>query len=51
MTQPNEKSSSTQNTFTDNELIAAFPGFRNNYSTINGVTLHYVEGGSGMPLI
>lgn len=51
MTQTNEKSSSAQNTYTDAELIKHFPGFKNNYPTINGVTLHYVEGGSGMPLI
>jgi pimeloyl-ACP methyl ester carboxylesterase len=51
MTQPNEKSSSTPKTFSDDALIENFPGFKNNYSTVNGVKLHYVEGGSGMPMI
>lgn len=51
MTQPNEQSNSVQHAFSDDELIKDFPGFENNYSTTNGVTLHYVEGGSGMPLI
>lgn len=51
MTQTNETSSPAQNTYTDAALIEDFPGFKNNYSTINGVNLHYVEGGSGMPLI
>ncbi|MGN7204387.1 alpha/beta fold hydrolase [Pedobacter sp. SAFR-022] len=51
MTHPNENSIPTQNTFDDDELIKNFPDFKNNYSTINGVSLHYVEGGSGMPLI
>ena len=51
MTQPNQKTSSAANTFSDDALVTSFPGFKNNYSNVNGVTLHYVEGGSGMPLI
>jgi pimeloyl-ACP methyl ester carboxylesterase len=35
----------------DEALIAHFPGFRNQYATVNEVRLHYVEGGSGAPLI
>ena len=37
--------------YSDEELIKQFPGFRNQYATVNGVRLHYVEGGSGQPLI
>ena len=39
------------NRYSDEELIKQFPGFRNHYATVNGVRLHYVEGGSGQPLI
>lgn len=37
--------------YTDEELIKNFQGFTNNYADVNGVKLHYVEGGSGQPLI
>ena len=37
--------------YTDEELIKKFPGFTNHYATVNGVQLHYVEGGSGKPLV
>ncbi len=40
-----------QNSYSDEELIKKFPGFTNQYATVNGVKLHYVEGGSGMPLV
>ncbi|WP_026753424.1 alpha/beta fold hydrolase [Sediminibacter sp. Hel_I_10] len=39
------------NKFSDAELIKNLPGFKNKYITTNGVQLHYVEGGSGAPLI
>lgn len=39
------------NLYADEELIKNWPGFENKYAVVNGVTLHYVEGGSGMPLI
>jgi len=32
-------------------LIRNLPGFENKYTTVNGIKLHYVEGGSGKPLI
>lgn len=38
-------------TYSDEALLAKFPGFTNHYATVNGVRLHYVEGGSGHPLI
>ncbi|GGE46067.1 pimeloyl-ACP methyl ester carboxylesterase [Pedobacter psychrotolerans] len=37
--------------YTDDELIKDFPGFTNQYAMVNGVRLHYVDGGSGTPLI
>ena len=37
--------------YADEELIKHFPGFTNHYETVNGVRLHYVESGSGQPLI
>ncbi len=39
------------NEFSDEELIKKFPGFTNKYETVNGIQLHYVEGGSGAPLL
>jgi pimeloyl-ACP methyl ester carboxylesterase len=51
MTQTNENTVFSQNKYSDDELIKDFPGFTNQYATVNGVKLHYVEGGSGMPLI
>jgi len=36
----------------DRSLARSLPGdFRNGYATVNGVRLHYVEGGSGAPLV
>lgn len=43
--------STTLNDFSDDELIKNLPGFANKYTTTNGVKLHYVEGGSGKPLL
>jgi len=40
-----------QNLYTDGELIKQFPGFANHYVKVNGIDLHYVEGGTGDPLI
>lgn len=39
------------NSYSDEELIKGWPGFENKFATVNGVELHYVEGGSGTPLI
>jgi pimeloyl-ACP methyl ester carboxylesterase len=50
MTQMSEEKMS-QSEYADDQLIKQFPGFTNQYLTVNGVKLHYVEGGSGMPLI
>lgn len=41
----------TEELYTDADLIKDFPGFSNHYTTVNGVRLHYVEGGKGFPLI
>ena len=51
MIQTNENTMSSQDKYNDDELIKDFPGFTNHYLTVNGVRLHYVEGGSGTPLI
>ncbi len=37
--------------YSDEALIQHLPGFTNQYVTVNGVRLHYVEGGTGRPLI
>ncbi|MBD1392946.1 alpha/beta fold hydrolase [Mucilaginibacter glaciei] len=37
--------------YSDEELIKKWPGFENKYLTVNNVVLHYVEGGTGKPLI
>ena len=41
----------TADLYSDEELIKQWPGFENKYLTVNGVELHYVEGGTGIPLI
>lgn len=51
MTQDNENPEIARNLYSDEDLIAHFPGFTNQYATVNGVRLHYVEGGTGMPLV
>ncbi|PQA54523.1 alpha/beta fold hydrolase [Siphonobacter curvatus] len=51
MTQPKENPAMTQNPYSDEALIKNFPDFTNQYATVNGVRLHYVEGGSGLPLL
>ncbi len=37
--------------YSDEELIKHLPGFANHYATVNGVRLHYVDGGSGPVLV
>jgi pimeloyl-ACP methyl ester carboxylesterase len=32
-------------------LVRALPGFRNGYADVNGIRLHYVEGGKGATLV
>lgn len=36
--------------FSDAELVKKLPGFTNHYEEVNGVQIHYVEGGRGKPL-
>jgi pimeloyl-ACP methyl ester carboxylesterase/uncharacterized protein YbjT (DUF2867 family) len=48
---PDEATPNPEAPYTDAELIKKLPGFTNHYATVNGVRLHYVEGGSGQPLI
>ncbi len=47
----NENTDVTLHHYSDEELIKKFPGFENKYIRVNGVEIHYVEGGSGEPLI
>jgi len=47
----NEHSNVISDQYSDNELIRTLPGFENKYTTVNGIKLHYVEGGTGKPLI
>jgi len=35
----------------DEELVKLLPGFSNNYTDVNGITIHYVSGGEGKPLV
>ncbi|ACU60348.1 alpha/beta fold hydrolase [Chitinophaga pinensis] len=37
--------------YSDQELLQNLPGFENKYAVVNGVSLHYVQGGKGEPLI
>ena len=37
--------------YSDEELVKHLPGFTNHYATVNGIQLHYVEGGSGPALL
>ena len=37
--------------YSDEELVNHLPGFTNHYATVNGIQLHYVEGGSGPVLV
>ncbi|MFD2615143.1 alpha/beta fold hydrolase [Paenibacillus gansuensis] len=47
----NEDSNQAANqAYSDMELVRKLPGFQNGYKKVNGVTLHYVEGGKGDPL-
>ena len=44
-------SSSSLGPLGDADLVATLPGFKNAYAEVNGIRLHYVEGGTGEPLI
>lgn len=37
--------------YSDQELIKRLPGFTNHYATVNGVRLHYADGGQGPVLV
>lgn len=43
--------SATLGAYSDEELIRHLPGFSNHHATVNGVSLHYVEGGQGPVLV
>lgn len=37
--------------YSDEELVKTLSGFTNKYAEVNGVRIHYVEGGEGDPLV
>lgn len=41
----------SQDALKDEELVKLIPGFTNRNAVVNGINLHYVEGGQGQPLI
>ncbi|KQS91705.1 alpha/beta hydrolase [Chryseobacterium sp. Leaf394] len=47
----NNNSNITTDKYSDAELVKNLPGFENKYTTVNGIKLHYVEGGNGKPVI
>ncbi|WP_294332892.1 alpha/beta hydrolase [Chryseobacterium sp. sg2396] len=47
----NKNSNVIADKYSDTELIKNLPGFENKYITVNSIKLHYVEGGTGKPLI
>lgn len=47
----NKNSDRTTGKYSDDELIRHLPGFENKYISVNGIRLHYVEGGYGKPLV
>lgn len=46
-----ENNKSVSDPYSDEELIKNWPGFENKYIVVNGIQLHYVEGGRGIPLL
>jgi len=46
-----ENNKSISDPYSDEELIKNWPGFENKYVVVDGMQLHYVEGGSGIPLL
>jgi pimeloyl-ACP methyl ester carboxylesterase/uncharacterized protein YbjT (DUF2867 family) len=46
-----EPASPAEGPYADEELVKRLPGFTNHYATVNGIRLHYVEGGSGPALV
>lgn len=40
-----------QESLKDEELVKLIPGFTNGNAVVNGINLHYVEGGQGQPLV
>jgi pimeloyl-ACP methyl ester carboxylesterase len=51
MIQTEDNTTVPENRYSDDVLIKNVPGFSNHYAIVNGVQMHYVEGGSGTPLI
>ncbi len=45
------ESSTGKSPYADEALVASLPGFADGYAHVNGITLHYVSGGRGEPLV
>lgn len=45
------KANYSREAFKDEELVKLLPGFTNGNKTVNGINIHYVEGGQGQPLV
>ena len=41
----------TKERYSDEALVVSLEGFTNKFAKVNGIRLHYVEGGEGFPLI
>ncbi len=50
-TQPPATPSHVVGNVSDAALVKSLPGFKNGYADVNGVRLHYVQGGKGEPLV
>lgn len=46
-----ENVSYNQDALKDEELVKLIPGFTNRNTVVNGINIHYVEGGHGQPLV
>lgn len=51
MTQAKDSIEPIVHPYSDEELIRQIPGFTNHSVSVNGVQLHYVQGGTGRPLV
>lgn len=47
----NPLASVSAKSITDDALVKSLPGFKRGFATVNGVRLHYVEGGKGDPVL
>jgi pimeloyl-ACP methyl ester carboxylesterase len=48
---PAKVSTKASSSVSDAALVRSLPGFKNAYASVNGIQLHYVEGGTGATLV